>query len=81
MTIETKARKGFTFRPSHDVRQRLENLAHQTNRPVSFYINTLLEEHLAEIEHAFTLKADAEAVRSGKQKTYSLAEARAELDL
>ncbi|WP_237196167.1 type II toxin-antitoxin system RelB family antitoxin [Rothia nasimurium] len=81
MTVETTARKGFTFRPSHDVRQRLEALSHKTNRPVSFYINTLLEEHLAELEHAFTLKADAESVRAGKQKTYSLDEARAELGL
>ncbi|GAA1046000.1 MULTISPECIES: hypothetical protein [Rothia] len=81
MTVETKPRKGFTFRPSNDVRERLEELSRQTNRPVSFYINTLLEEHLAEMEHAFALKADAEAARSGKIKTYNLAEARAELGL
>lgn len=81
MAVETRARKGFTFRPSHDVRQRLEELSHKTNRPVSFYINTLLEEHLAELEHAFILKADAESVRAGQQKTYSLEEARTELGL
>ena len=65
--------------PSNDVRQRLEELSRQTNRLISFYINTLLEEHLAEIEHAFAFEADAEAARSGKLKTYNLAEARAEL--
>lgn len=81
MTGETKPRQGFTFHPSSDVRVRLEELSRQTNRPVSFYINALLEEHLAEIEHAFALKADAEAAQSGKLKTYNLAEARAELGL
>lgn len=81
MTVETKARKGLTFHPSHDVCQRLEDLARQTNRPVSFYINTLLEEHRAEMEYAYMLKADVEAAHSGKLKTYSLAEVRAELGL
>lgn len=53
MTGQTKPRTGFTFRPSNDVRQRLEELSRQTNRLISFYINTLLEEHLAEIEPEF----------------------------
>ena len=80
-TPQTTAKKGFTFRPSHEVRQRLETLSKETNRPVSFYVNTAIEEHLSELEHAYLLRRDAELARVGKLKTYSLDEVEAELGL
>lgn len=75
------AKKGFSFRPSHEVRERLERLSRATNRPASFYINTLLEEHLSEMEHAYMLRQEAELARAGKIKTYSLDEVKAELGI
>lgn len=79
--VVTTARKVFSFRPSHEVRERLERLSKETNRPASFYINSLLEEHLDELEHAYLLRREVELARSGKIKTYSLDEVKAELGI
>lgn len=81
MAPQTATRKPLTFRPSPEIKERLDALAKATNRPVSFYLNTLLEEHLADIEHAYELHTRAEAARRGEARTYTLDEARAELGL
>lgn len=81
MAIQTQPKKNFSFRPSNDVRERLENLSEKTDRPISFYINTILEQHIAEIEHAYLLQATLEDVRTGKTETYSLDEVAEELGL
>ncbi|MFW0121082.1 hypothetical protein [Rothia sp. CCM 9419] len=81
MRVQVPSKKVITFRTDPDVQERLAGLSKETNRTVSFYINSLLEEHLGELEHAYGLRQDAEQARSGKAKTYSLDSIKAELDL
>jgi toxin-antitoxin system protein len=56
-------------------------LSQQTNRPVSFYINAILEEHLDDLEYAYLLKSEAEDIRAGRAKSYSLDSVKKELGL
>lgn len=70
-----RARKQImTVRLDSEVKDRLDRLAAETNRTVSFYITTMIEEQLPDLEQAFLgryrsektllaqLKADAQKV-------------------
>ncbi|MBP5252146.1 MAG: hypothetical protein J6Z17_07020, partial [Treponema sp.] len=60
---------------------RVERLAKLTKRPASFYYNYLLDEYLDDLEDIFLAEEVIKNVRSGKERTYSLAEVESELGL
>jgi RHH-type rel operon transcriptional repressor/antitoxin RelB len=62
------------------LKRRLDALSAATGRPAAFYVREALDEHLDALEHAYTLRAEAEAVRRGAP-TVSHADLKAELGL
>lgn len=71
----------LSVRLPDDIKTRLDALAASTGRPAAFYVREAVAEHLAELEYAYTLKAEAEAARRGEIPTYSLDEVARELGL
>mgnify|MGYP003442605839 CR=1 FL=1 len=56
----------LTLRLPNELSARLSRLAESTSRPKSFYVRTLLEEHLSELEYVAGLDAEVEAIRRGE---------------
>ena len=71
----------LTVRIPTALKERLNHLSEQTERPVGFYVKKMIEQNLDEIEHAYELQARAQAVRESKARTYTTDELRAELGL
>lgn len=71
----------INFRSNPQSKIRVERLAKLTKRPASFYYNYLLDEYLDDLEDIFLAEEVIKNVRSGKERTYSLAEVEAELGL
>ena len=69
------------FRSNPQNKIRVERLAKITKRPASFYYNYLLDEYLDDLEDIFLAEEVIKNVRSGKERTYSLAEVESELGL
>lgn len=59
----------LTLRLPDDLGARLDRLAKSTSRPKSYYVRSLIEDHLAELEYVAGLDAYAEAVRRGEVET------------
>lgn len=71
----------INFRSNPQSKIRVERLAKMTKRPASFYYNFLLDEYLDDLEDIFLAEEVIKNIRSGKEKTYTLAEVEAELGL
>ena len=71
----------INFRSNPQSKIRVERLAKMTKRPASFYYNFLLDEYLDDLEDIFLAEEVIKNVRSGKERTYSLAEVESELGL
>lgn len=71
----------INFRSNPQSKIRIERLAKMTKRPASFYYNYLLDEYLDDLEDIFLAEEVIKNIRSGKEKTYTLAEVEAELGL
>lgn len=71
----------INFRSNPQSKIRIERLAKMTKRPASFYYNYLLDEYLDDLEDIFLAEEVVKNIRSGKEKTYTLAEVEAELGL
>ena len=71
----------LSVRLPDDIKERLDQLSASTGRPAAFYVRAAVEEHLAELEYAYQLRAEVEASRRGETRTWSLAEVKDELDL
>ncbi len=71
----------INFRSNPQTKIRVERLAKMTKRPASFYYNYLLDEYLDDLEDIFLAEEVVKNIRSGKEKTYTLAEVEAELGL
>lgn len=69
----------LTLRLPDDLNARLDRLAESTSRPKSFYVRTLLESHLSELEYVAGLDAEVEAIRRGEIKTRPIDELAREL--
>ena len=54
-----------SVRLSDDLKARLDALSASTGRPAAYYVREALVEHLAELEYAYQIKAEAEAIRRG----------------
>lgn len=61
------------------VKARLDALSASTGRPAAYYVREALLEHLDELEYAYQLRGEAEAVRRGEIETISSADLAAEL--
>lgn len=64
-----------------DLKRRLDALSASTGRPAAFYVREALSEHIDDLEHAYALRAEAEAARRGDLPTASLDEVLGELGL
>ena len=71
----------INFRSNPQIKIRVERLEKITKRPASFYYNYLLEEYLDDLEDILLAEEVIKNVRSGKERTYSLAEVESELGL
>ena len=59
-----------TFRTTPELKERVEFLAKETNRPSSFYYNLLLEDYLDDLEDIYLSEQILTEIKSGKQTTY-----------
>lgn len=69
----------LTLRLPDDLSARLNRLAELTSRPKSFYVRSLLEEHLSELEYVAGIDAEVEAIRRGEIETRPIDELAREL--
>lgn len=69
----------LSVRLPDDIKARLDALAASTGRPAAFYVREALAEHLDQLEYAYALRAEVEAVRRGDLVAGSLDEVAAEL--
>ncbi len=53
----------------------------RTGRPATFYVREAIESYIDDLEYAYALRAEAEAVRRGEIKTRRLDEIAASLGL
>jgi RHH-type rel operon transcriptional repressor/antitoxin RelB len=70
-----------SVRLSPDAEKRLALLASKTGRTKAFYLRTIIERGLEEMEDYYLAADVLERVRSGQEKTYSSAEVRKRLGL
>lgn len=70
-----------TIRLEPELEARYRKLAEDTGRSQAYYIRQALENEIDDLEWTYDILRISEEVRSGKQKTYSLAEVREELGL
>lgn len=71
----------LTLRLPDELSNRLDRLAAATSRPKSFYVRSLLEEHLAEMEYVAGLDTEAVRIRRGEIETYPVTDLARELGL
>ena len=69
----------LSVRLPDDIKNRLDALAASTGRSAAFYVREAVAEHLSDLEYAYTLRAEAEAVRRGDLPATSLDALAAEL--
>lgn len=63
------------------IKSRLDALAAATGRPAAYYVREAIAEHLDELEYAYTLRSEAEAIRRGEIRTTTLDEVSKDLHL
>ena len=71
----------MSVRLPEGLKTRLKALSDATGRPEAFYVREAVVEHLDELEHAYTLRAEVEAYRRGEIQARPAAEVYAELGL
>jgi RHH-type rel operon transcriptional repressor/antitoxin RelB len=71
----------LTVRVEDEIEQRLERLASETNRTKSFYVREAILSSLDDLEDVYLADQVIERIRKGQEKTYSLEEVEAHLDL
>ena len=64
----------LSVRLPEDLKRRLDDLGSQTGRSATFYVREAVESYIDDLEYAYALKAEAEAVRRGEIKTRRLDE-------
>ena len=71
----------LSVRLPDDLKRRLDELGSRTGRPTTFYVREAIESYIDDLEYAYALRAEAEAVRRGEIKTRRLDEIAASLGL
>ena len=81
--MRTRSGEGglLSVRLPDDLKRRLDDPGSRTGRPATFYVREAVESSIDDLEYAYALKADAEAVRRGEIKTRRLDEIAATLGL
>lgn len=81
--MRTRSGEGglLSVRLPDDLKRRLDDPGSRTGRPATFYVRQAVESSIDDLEYAYALKADAEAVRRGEIKTRRLDEIAAALGL
>lgn len=81
--MRTRSGEGglLSVRLPDDLKRRLDDPGSRTGRPATFYVREAVESSIDDLEYAYALKADAEAVRRGEIKTRRLDEIAAALGL
>ncbi|MEL4505325.1 ribbon-helix-helix protein, CopG family [Luteococcus sp. H138] len=69
----------MSIRVDAAVKERLDALSASTGRPAAYYVREALLEHLDELEYAYQLRGEAEAIRRGELQTTSSEDLAAEL--
>lgn len=64
-----------------ETEERLNRLAKSTGRTKSFYLRELIDQHLDELEDVYLAEQVLERIRKGEERTYTLDEVEARLDL
>lgn len=70
-----------SIRLSQDTESRLDALAAKTGRTKAYYLRTLIENGLEDVEDYYLAAEMAERVRSGEEKVYPLEDVVRELGL
>ncbi|MDR1295281.1 MAG: CopG family transcriptional regulator [Bifidobacteriaceae bacterium] len=71
----------LSVRLPHDIKARLDTLASSTGRPAAFYVRQAVTQHLADLEYAYALRSEAEAIRRGEVPARPLEDVAADLGL
>ena len=71
----------ISIRLDPSIEKRLDDLATQTKRTKAFYLRELITNGLEDLEDHYRASVVMARVRSGEEKTYSLAEVEADLGL
>lgn len=69
----------LSIRLPKETEERLTALAEQTGRPRAYYVREALALHLEDMEDIYLGEAALEAVRAGREPTYSLEEVERDL--
>lgn len=70
-----------TVRLPKELEERLARVAKGTGRPKSFYLRSLLEEHIEQLEWEAELEQKVADIRAGRRRTYTHEEVKRELGL
>lgn len=70
-----------SVRMSDTTAEKLDKLSRLTVRSKSYYLREAIESSIDQLLYEYTLLNDVEEIRSGKAKTYSLEQVKAELGL
>lgn len=68
-----------SVRLDEEMKGRLDALSEATGRSAAFYVREALMAHLEELEYAYQLRGEVEAIRRGELETISSAELADEL--
>ena len=68
-----------SFRLDSTLKERLDALSATTGRPAAYYVREAVMEHLDQLEYAYELRGEAEAIRRGEIQTVPSADLAAEL--
>jgi RHH-type rel operon transcriptional repressor/antitoxin RelB len=71
----------LSVRLPEDIEKRLEALAKATGRSKTYYVREALIQKLEDMEDLYMAEAVLERIRSGEEKTHSLADVERELGL
>jgi len=71
----------LSVRLPEELEQRLEALAKATGRSKTYYVREALIQKIEDMEDIYMAEAVLERIRSGKEKTYPLADLERELGL
>lgn len=70
-----------SIRLDDDTERRLNYLAKQTGRSKTFYLKSLIEQGLSDMEDYYLAADVLERIRAGREQVHSAADVRAELGL
>jgi RHH-type transcriptional regulator, rel operon repressor / antitoxin RelB len=70
-----------SIRLAPETERRLDFLAERTGRTKAFYLREIIEHGLDDVEDRYLAEEVLARVRAGEEKTFSVAETRAELGL